>query len=225
MDWEVIAKNKTKILQKYLPDYNPRFYPGSDSENIEECFKNLINKYQKENEELKKENEELKKFKEEAEETCQAHAVTQDLMSRIENQEKVIKRQTKEKEKLQNEREQFKYNCDVTNEMLDFVNDKYDLTKMDTYDEVSDGGDDDIRIRISKGLITNVMATNGIFVNIDEIEDFTEVVGEVSTNEWDEYVDMDKLKEVLRKNIISVNRIWEGEAFTGEETDEEDQEA
>mgnify|MGYP003667976715 CR=1 FL=1 len=43
-DWEVIARNKTKILQKYLPDYNPLFYPGSDSENIEECFK----KYHKE---------------------------------------------------------------------------------------------------------------------------------------------------------------------------------
>ena len=43
-DWEVIARNKTKILQKYLPDYNPLFYPGSDSENIEECFKKLIKK-------------------------------------------------------------------------------------------------------------------------------------------------------------------------------------
>ena len=177
-------------------------------------------------EDLKKENEELKKFKEEAEETCQAHAVTQDLMSRIENQEKVIKRQTKEKEKLQDQREQFKYNCDVTNEILDFVKAKYDLTKMDTYDEVSEGGGDDIRIRISKGLIINVMATNGIFVNIDQIEAFTEVVGEVAVNDWDKYVDMDKLKEVLRTNIIHVNNVWEGfEGDETDETDEEDQEA
>jgi len=41
VDWKVIAKNKTKILMKYLPDYNPAFYPGSDIENLEECFKKL----------------------------------------------------------------------------------------------------------------------------------------------------------------------------------------
>jgi predicted RNase H-like nuclease (RuvC/YqgF family) len=58
-DWEVIARNKTKILQKYLPDYNPLFYPGSDKENIEECFKKLIKKYEEQNKKLREENDKL----------------------------------------------------------------------------------------------------------------------------------------------------------------------
>jgi len=50
--WKVIAKNKTKILMKYLPDYNPALMGGSDSENLEECFKQLI-----------EENKKLKQYK------------------------------------------------------------------------------------------------------------------------------------------------------------------
>lgn len=58
-DWKVIAKNKTEILMKYLPDYNPLFYPGSDSENIEECFKKQFKKQSEKYQELCYENDEI----------------------------------------------------------------------------------------------------------------------------------------------------------------------
>ena len=51
-NWKEIAKNKTRILMKYLPDYNPALMGGSDSENLEECFKQLI-----------EENKKLKQYK------------------------------------------------------------------------------------------------------------------------------------------------------------------
>lgn len=70
--WKAIAKNKTEILMKYLPDYNPLFYPGSDSENIEGCLKKLLDENKKLKEEIQHKNEkfaewcvENKKLKEE----------------------------------------------------------------------------------------------------------------------------------------------------------------
>jgi len=55
--WKAIAKNKTEILMKYLPDYNPILSGGSDSENIEGCLKKLLD----ENKKLKEENKKLQK--------------------------------------------------------------------------------------------------------------------------------------------------------------------
>jgi hypothetical protein len=45
--WKAIAKNKTEILMKYLPDYNPILSGGSDSENIEGCLKKLLDENKK----------------------------------------------------------------------------------------------------------------------------------------------------------------------------------
>ncbi len=53
--WKAIAKNKTQILMKYLPDYNPLLSGGSDSENLEGCLKKII----EENKKLKEENKRL----------------------------------------------------------------------------------------------------------------------------------------------------------------------
>ena len=168
-------------------------------------------------EDLKKENEELKKFKENTEEMCGAYAVTEDLMKKIETQDKVMKRQTKEIEQLKYIVDETKYNFDTIKETLDYVNDKYDKTKTDIYETDCDCGCDDLRIRISRDLIINVMATNGIFVNEDEINDFTEVVAENTTMGFGEYVDMNKLKENIKEHIIGINSIWEGEDSDSEE--------
>lgn len=108
-DWEVIAKDKTKILQKYLPDYNPVFYPGSDSDNIEGCFKKLIKKYEEisntlnsENDRLEEENEkyikryceeecEISKLKEEVKELLMKEYKNEELEEEIEQKEEEIK--------------------------------------------------------------------------------------------------------------------------------------
>ena len=48
--WKSKAEKKTEILMKYLPDYNPLFNPGSDTECIEHSLKKIID----ENERLAK---------------------------------------------------------------------------------------------------------------------------------------------------------------------------
>ena len=159
---------------------------------------------------LKKENEELKKFKENTEEMCGAFAVTEELMKKNEKQEEVMKRQRKEIEQLQQYNEQLKYNFDVTQETLDEVSNKYSVSKMDTYETDCNCGCDDLRIRINKQFIIDIAEENEIFVNEDEKDDFTEVVGEHTILDWEEYVDMDKLKEQLKDHIIGINRLWEG---------------
>lgn len=53
--WKEIARKKTQILMKYLPDYNPLLSGGSDSENLEGCLKKII----EENKKLKEENKRL----------------------------------------------------------------------------------------------------------------------------------------------------------------------
>ena len=162
--------------------------------------------YKKMYEDLKKENEELKKFKQDTEEMCGAFAVTEDLMKKIENQEKEIA--------------QLKYNLDTTQEKLDFVNDKYDYSKKYTYPQCNDYEDDKIRLKISKEFIIFTMITNRLAVNIteEELDEFTELVGENTTNGWLNYVDMDKLIEEMKDDIIFIHRHWEG----WRDSDEED---
>ena len=36
--WENIARGKSSALKKHLPDYNPKFWTGSDESNIDYCF-------------------------------------------------------------------------------------------------------------------------------------------------------------------------------------------
>ena len=89
-DWEVIARNKTKILQKYLPDYKPLFYPGSDTENIEGCFKKLIKKYEEEIKELK-ENRDY--WKAEWEKDHEQRVLEQDINEKLKEEIKDLKKQ------------------------------------------------------------------------------------------------------------------------------------
>lgn len=39
--WENIARGKSSALKKHLPDYNPKFWAGSDEDNIDYCFKKI----------------------------------------------------------------------------------------------------------------------------------------------------------------------------------------
>ena len=54
--WENIARGKSSALKKHLPDYNPKFWAGSDEDNIDYCFKKINDEIAK----LKEENKMVK---------------------------------------------------------------------------------------------------------------------------------------------------------------------
>jgi len=57
--WENIARGKSSALKKHLPDYNPKFWTGSDESNIDYCFGKINDEIAKLKEVVRKQGDQL----------------------------------------------------------------------------------------------------------------------------------------------------------------------
>jgi predicted RNase H-like nuclease (RuvC/YqgF family) len=235
-DWEAISRNKTKAIQKFLPDYNPQFYPGSDSENIEECFKKLINKYEEEfqkqeyNTMVKEEQEELNSIGKDDE-----NGNYQDIIEDLENTNKELQEEIKTSNdiniKLKDDNVKLIDEIECMKSVIDMSDEEYEgelkdkeaivnyLTdELDKYKKLFDESKkENQKAKDIKGIVVNedktIITINGVELNIGDkfTTDNTEyILKEIYVGKSGKYsLRTDKITiRIGNKYIVGKNKIF-----------------